>query len=58
MFRCIIYFIKYIEENKNKKKMQKQLFMALGLYLLTEIQLYMLLCIIGFIELLIIFFIL
>lgn len=58
MFQCIIYFIKYIEGNKNKKNMEKQLFMALGLHLHTEIQLYMFLCIIGFFELIIMLIIL
>jgi hypothetical protein len=61
MCLCIICFIKYIEENnllKKKKKMEKNIFMALGLHLLTEIQLTFLIFIIANIEVIIILFIL
>lgn len=55
MYQCIIYFIKFIEENK--KKMEKEIFMALGLHLLTEHQLYWLICGISYVELGIMLFI-
>lgn len=48
MYLCITYFIRFIEENK---KMEKEIFMALNLHLLTEIQLYWLICGISYIEL-------
>lgn len=48
MYLCIIYIISFIVENK--KKMEKKIFIAMGLQYLTEKQLLLLLCIIGIVE--------
>lgn len=49
MYQCFIFIIKYIEENK--KMNIGDLYISLGLYLLTPKQIYFILCTISYIEL-------
>ena len=50
MCLCFICIIKYIEENKKMWNWERHLYFVLNLHLLTEKQLFILICFIGFIE--------
>lgn len=52
MYQCIICFIRYIGESNIKiyKNMEKKIFMALGLHLIPEFKLWLLICLICYIE--------